>query len=363
MKEVQLKDKKVLHVVVSKHGKFGGGENIVELYYSTFPNNTYVITNSIELSKRIGSSRSTYVNISNLSILNMGRLVFSILVLLRRYKFSSIISHHRYSTYASYIANKLSLRRIPVVHYIHYYTTTVSFIRYFISNFISVSQCLKDHWVSFHKVNLNDIYVLSNGTNLTSVESAELERFRTVNKIEQEGVRLCIVGRLDPIKGHLVLFNSILYLKDKLNCPLFLYVIGDGDIREELESYVSSHGLSNNIKFLGFVKGPQNYLSLFDVLVQPSFSEGLPFTLIEGMASRIKIVASNIPPNKEALGDDYKYLSQVGDHQDLSDIILDIISLSSQDSEDITDRLYEKYQNNFTQDKMLNSYVTYINKL
>ncbi|TWO34422.1 glycosyltransferase family 4 protein [Seonamhaeicola sediminis] len=98
------------------------------------------------------------------------------------------------------------------------------------------------------------------------------------------------IGRLSPQKNPF-LFNAI---AEKYKEVDFVWV-GDGKLKSRL--------ISENIKITGWLNREQTLTELgrFDIYIQTSLWEGLPFTIIEAMALRKPIVATNIVGNKDAV--------------------------------------------------------------
>lgn len=99
------------------------------------------------------------------------------------------------------------------------------------------------------------------------------------------------VGRLSEVKNqnHLINVFNVLH---KTYSRSKLLIIGDGELREQLEKKVQNLHLSDAVTFLGNVSNPQDYYQAMDVFVLPSFSEGLPLVMIEAQASGLPCVVS-----------------------------------------------------------------------
>src|SRR5262249_55635664 len=80
-------------------------------------------------------------------------------------------------------------------------------------------------------------------------------------------------------------------------------VVGDGELRDELEGDVVSHGLSAVIIFTGARSNVRDYLAAMDVFVLSSVTEGLAMTLLEAMAAARPIVATRVGGNAEVVED------------------------------------------------------------
>ena len=75
---------------------------------------------------------------------------------------------------------------------------------------------------------------------------------------------------------------------------LFLVLIGDGELRQEFETYVQNHGLRDSVVFTGYVDNARTHLKAFDVFLLPSFKEGLPYALLEAGAAGLFCIASDV---------------------------------------------------------------------
>jgi glycosyltransferase involved in cell wall biosynthesis len=73
-----------------------------------------------------------------------------------------------------------------------------------------------------------------------------------------------------------------------------LLVVGEGELRAELESLSNDLGIRAFVRFLGFRSDTAAVMSAIDVLVLPSLWEGFGLVLLEAMASRKPIVASQV---------------------------------------------------------------------
>ena len=110
--------------------------------------------------------------------------------------------------------------------------------------------------------------------------------------------QVLFAGRLSKEKG----VKTLIEICKKLPHDIHLIIIGDGPEVENLKKLESSQ---NNIHYLGS-KNHQQTISLIkgsDVLVQPSFSEGISTTILESMACKTVIVASNVGGNLELIQD------------------------------------------------------------
>jgi glycosyltransferase involved in cell wall biosynthesis len=101
-----------------------------------------------------------------------------------------------------------------------------------------------------------------------------------------------------------------------------LTLVGEGGTHRstegELKAMVDSDPvLQGAVTFTGWVREVNKFLQSADVYVFPSLEEGMSNALLEACAWRRVIVASDIPPNRAVLGDDFPLLFRAGDTTDL----------------------------------------------
>lgn len=101
------------------------------------------------------------------------------------------------------------------------------------------------------------------------------------------------VGRLSQEKGHAVLIEALVLLRDA-GCAPKLLVIGDGPEEVHLKDAVRRLGLEAQVIFAGFREGADRLIAGLDLLVLPSLSEGLPNVVLEAYANRVPVVASRV---------------------------------------------------------------------
>lgn len=106
---------------------------------------------------------------------------------------------------------------------------------------------------------------------------------------------LLFVGRLDQVKGVMVLFDALVTLLER-GVDVRLSLVGDGPQRDELERRCERLRLGERVRFLGYQNADQvqRHLERCDVFVLPSFAEGVPVSLMEAMARRRPVIATAV---------------------------------------------------------------------
>ncbi|MGN8159213.1 glycosyltransferase [Salinisphaera sp. RV14] len=109
------------------------------------------------------------------------------------------------------------------------------------------------------------------------------------------------VGRLHPQKGFDVLIDAFACVRRRRTVRLA--ILGDGAERSHLEARAAQAGLADDIAFMGWVDHPAAFMARSAMLVSASRLEGLPYALIEALASGCPVVATDCPSGPaEVLG-------------------------------------------------------------
>jgi glycosyltransferase involved in cell wall biosynthesis len=118
------------------------------------------------------------------------------------------------------------------------------------------------------------------------------ERYGTAAR-EGYGQRVLFIGRLDAVKGVPVLLEAFAALRAQAPGAR-LTLVGDGPHRAALEAQAAS--LGGAVRFTGYLtqEAVAAELAAHDVLVLPSFAEGVPVVLMEAMASRLPVIATRV---------------------------------------------------------------------
>lgn len=121
------------------------------------------------------------------------------------------------------------------------------------------------------------------------------------------------VGRLVKKKDFAMLIKAFSLVR--LQRAARLIILGEGELREELEGYIRQLGLRQDVSLPGFVENPFAYMAHCDAFVLSSWWEGLANVLIEAMACGCPVISTDCPGGpREILQDgEYGMLIPVGD--------------------------------------------------
>lgn len=111
--------------------------------------------------------------------------------------------------------------------------------------------------------------------------------------LDEEKKTYVHVGRYSPEKNHKFLIDIFheIYKKDSNS---ILLLIGEGDMKQEIESKVENLNLKESVLFLGIRHDVHNVLQACDAFIFPSLYEGLPLTVLEAQANGLTCFISDV---------------------------------------------------------------------
>jgi len=146
----------------------------------------------------------------------------------------------------------------------------------------------KEAYDYYTKLSFKPIHI-PNAINLKNLPQDEDRRFEK---------QIIFVGRLSKEKG----IETIIEISKKLSNDINLLIVGSGPESKKIKKLSET---LDNIHYLGY-QTHENSIKLIrgsDILIQPSLHEGISTTVLEAMACKIPIIASNVGGNKELILD------------------------------------------------------------
>lgn len=158
---------------------------------------------------------------------------------------------------------------------------------------IAVSGALKEEIIK-NGLSKRKVLIINNGV--------DLNRFRPMNNVldikkelnlNSDCKVIGVISRLVPGKGHIYLLQAIRKLLDtipNINC----LIVGDGPDKKNLQFQVKVLGLEDKVVFTGIRSDIPRILNSIDIFVLPSLKEGMPMALLEAMATKKPVIATNV---------------------------------------------------------------------
>ena len=141
-------------------------------------------------------------------------------------------------------------------------------------------------------VNSEKYHTLQNAIDIDKFKFNETVRNKYRAELNLEGRVYAHVGRLHPAKNHRFLLD-IFKKVHEIDSTSVLLLIGDGDLRQDIEKRILELGLGESVKMLGNRSDVDKLLSASDVFLFPSEWEGVPLTVVEAQANGLPCLVSN----------------------------------------------------------------------
>ncbi len=179
-----------------------------------------------------------------------------------------------------------------------------------------VSQFTKDRLVENEGFRSDSIQVLYNGIN-TEAKNEHLD-LREYLGLSSDQKIIGVLGSLREVKNPLFVLNSLPTVLEKYPEAILVY-IGDGELRDEVNSKAKELGVSSNVKLAGNIVPATPYLSSFDCFVMGSLSEACSLALLEAMFAGVPAIVSDRGGSPELVVDGkYGQVVECDNQQELS---------------------------------------------
>jgi GT2 family glycosyltransferase/glycosyltransferase involved in cell wall biosynthesis len=163
----------------------------------------------------------------------------------------------------------------------------------------------KDLSEKYHVAPVRKINTIKLGFDLKPFLRSEALKgqFRQSLGINDGSLLIGVVGRLVPIKNHKMFFQAArIFLEQNPGVRAKFVVVGDGELRGELETYCQHVGLTNHVVFCSWVKNVPVVYADLDILALTSKNEGTPVSIIEAMAASVPVIATDAGGVLDLLG-------------------------------------------------------------
>ena len=123
----------------------------------------------------------------------------------------------------------------------------------------------------------------------------DFDKFKIKKKFDARKNLVGYIGRLSEEKGVLNFVKAIPKVLEKENKIKFL-VGGEGQLRDKIERYLEGENLNDKVKLPGWIPREEflTYLNELKLFVLPSYTEGLPHTILEAMACGTPVLATPV---------------------------------------------------------------------
>lgn len=234
--------------------------------------------------------------------------LFKIINLIRKGKVDLVHCHEIPSTVYGGLAAKLS--GVPIVITVHGRSAFIvkegvkalQYAQRFGARIIAVSDGIKSDLVRDVGIKDASITTIYNGidTNEYSMVGDQDELIKGGELFLNSWPVLGSVGNLRQEKGHRYLIQSLPKVLKEYP-KLKLVIIGDGELKDNLVDLTQKLCVDRNVHFLGHRLDVPQLMKTFDILVQPSLTEGISIVILEAMASSRPVIATDVGGNSSLI--------------------------------------------------------------
>lgn len=370
---------KVLHIIGG--GDVGGAKVHVLNLVKELASNIDVTLLSLRPGAFAEEARAIGIKVEVIKSFNICSDINKAINLVKNNQFDIIHSHGSKANIFAYAIKKVC--RVPVVTTIHsdYKLDYLQSLFKRLTIGVINSRVLRklDYYIvvtsAFRKMLVergfsnNRIFTILNGMDM-SKPSAVFPRSEFTEKyavpLEADDILVGTAARLDPVKDIGTLLEAA-KLVVRHNPKVKFLIGGEGEQSKDLKTRTAELGLEKNVFFLGWLNNTYELISVLDINVMTSISEGFPYYLLEGARYSKATICSRVGGIPDLIESSANgYLFEPKDFVTLSTQILD---LASDDSKRVSfgNSLYEKADREFSLDAMsktqLNIYESILNDI
>ncbi len=156
---------------------------------------------------------------------------------------------------------------------------------------IGNSQSVIDHLSNRARIPRKHLQLVRGGIDTKPLQQAVPVDLTEIN-LPKDAKIILWVGRLDPVKGLLLLIDAFASMESQASTHLVL--VGGGPLETQLRNHISQLGLASRVHLLGPRDDVPQLLKTAHLFVFPSQTEGLPNALLEAMASGLPVITTDV---------------------------------------------------------------------
>ncbi len=227
---------------------------------------------------------------------------------------------------------------------------------------VAISKATGDALVEYEYLPRKRIDVVYNGIEPLNAEYCEVARIRQELRLKPNALVIGTVARLDQVKNQSLILETFAYLNGDFE-NLYVLIVGDGPEREALEDRARRLGISQQVLFTGFIQNPERYMSVMDIFLLPSFTEGTSMTLLESMSLGVPCIVSKVGGNPEIITDKRTgRLFEIGKPEQFQEILNDLLMDADQRTS-FSERAKEEFHERFSVSSFVMNYQNLYQKI
>jgi glycosyltransferase involved in cell wall biosynthesis len=158
---------------------------------------------------------------------------------------------------------------------------------------VTVSDDLRENAIAYYRLPRDHVLALRNWIDLERIDRLAVA---CESPFAPQRFHVVVASRLVPLKGQRFLLEATEDVALRRGrTSLLVHLIGEGPDEPILKKYVADHGLAEHVRFEGLQLNPFPFMRAAHLFCLPSLFEGMPNALLEAMACRVPVLATDCP--------------------------------------------------------------------
>lgn len=201
--------------------------------------------------------------------------------------------------------------------------------RYFADLILAVSESVRSNIIEVGRLPAGKVITMHNGIEINGFSKESVSKAvvkRSDFDIPEDAKVILTVAVLRKPKGIQFVLEALPQILQEAPDTYYL-IIGDGKYRHTLEELARSSKIAERVRFAGFRTDIPALLALGDIFILPTLDDALPTVLMEAMAARKPLIASNVGGVPEILQDGINgILVPPGDPQAIGEACVELLT-------------------------------------
>lgn len=213
-------------------------------------------------------------------------------------------------------------------------------------------------WLKIEDGYKNKFQVIENGVNIKNFYLTDKDIESYFFREERKRKIITMVGRFSTEKDQATLIKAVKSIEN-----IYLFLVGDGERKEEYQNLVKELNIENKVKFLGVRNDIPKLLKITDICVLSSNWEGFGLAAVESMAAGKPVIASDVDGLKQIV-EGNGLVFEKGNEKDLEEKIRFLLD-DEKKCEEISRKCLEKakeYDIQKMAEKYLEIYLNFFKK-
>lgn len=361
---MKLQNQKILFIVRTMG--LGGTENVVLQLCEILSDkvNKIVVCSSGGVHEKklheMGIKHYAIPDIASKNPIDMLKTYRSIKNIIYREQITIVHSHHRMAAFYTELAAPKEVIKVANAHNTFTDKKKLTQLAYRNTKVVAVGEMVKKNLTEYFRIPDDQVCVIHNAVKSFDGNSIPVE----ILKQEHTKGKVLIgnIGRLSEQKG-ISYFLDAAAITKKTHPEAFFVIVGEGELKAQLEEKATQLGLQKNVVFLGYRSDIQNVMSQLDFIVLSSLWEGLPLTPIEAFSVGKTVIGTAVDGTPEIIRDGVDgFLVEARNSNQLAEKMNYLIE-NFQIRERLEQQAKKRYHDEFSFEKLKQNYLEFYEEL